>query len=302
MYKVQRNYKDTLFRMIYREREKLLDLYNGVNGTHYSNPEELEVTTLENAIYMNVKNDVSFILDLSLNLYEQQSTVNPNMPLRDLFYVANVLQRLVRDANIYSSALVKIPTPKFVVFYNGTEKQPEHRVLRLSDSFNIKEQEPQLELVVTVLNINPGFNEALLETCRDLREYMLYIAKVREYVSCMSVEEAVSRAVDDCIRDGILAEFLARNKSEAIAVSIFEFNEKLYKEELLQEGFEMGKAEGKTEGFAGSLLLLLESFGEVSEELRTEIMSQGDAEVLKRWLKLAVQEKNVDLFVLKYKE
>ena len=122
MYKVQRNYKDTLFRMIYREREKLLDLYNGVNGTHYSNPEELEVTTLENAIYMNVKNDVSFILDLSLNLYEQQSTVNPNMPLRDLFYVADLLQNYVKDCNLYGRSLIKIPAPRFIVFYNGKEK------------------------------------------------------------------------------------------------------------------------------------------------------------------------------------
>ena len=117
---VVRNYKDTLFRMIFRDKKELLTLYNAVNGTHYDNSEDLEITTLENAIYMNMKNDVSCILDMRMNLYEHQSTVNPNIPLRDLFYVARLYEKIIIGKDIYSSNRIMLPTPKFVIFYNGT--------------------------------------------------------------------------------------------------------------------------------------------------------------------------------------
>ena len=130
---VKRNYKDTVFRMLFQEKETLLSLYNAVNGTDYNNPEDLEITTLQDAVYMNYKNDVSFVFDFVLNLYEHQSTINPNMPLRDLIYVTKVLQGQIRDQYLYSSRQIKLPTPRFVVFYNGTEPQPQKQVLRLSD-------------------------------------------------------------------------------------------------------------------------------------------------------------------------
>ena len=118
---VNRKYKDTLFRALFSERKHLLSLYNAVNGTDYTNEDDLEVNTLDNVIYMKMKNDISFLFGFSLNLYEHQSSVNPNMPLRDLFYVADLLQKIVKDKNLYSSCLVGIPTPKFVMFYNGTD-------------------------------------------------------------------------------------------------------------------------------------------------------------------------------------
>lgn len=95
-----RNYKDSVFRMLYREKKELLSLYNAVNQTHYENEADLKVTTLENAIYMNMKNDVSCVVDLRMNLYEHQATVNPNMPLRDLFYVARLFENLIGCRNI----------------------------------------------------------------------------------------------------------------------------------------------------------------------------------------------------------
>ena len=118
----QRTYKDTVFRMLFWEKENLLSLYNAVNGTTYSNLENLEITTLENAIYMNYKNDISFVMNFELMLYEHQSTVNPNMPLRHLIYVTKVLQGIIRNADLYGSVLVQIPTPRFVIFYNGMEE------------------------------------------------------------------------------------------------------------------------------------------------------------------------------------
>ncbi|MDE6739257.1 MAG: hypothetical protein K2K07_09195, partial [Lachnospiraceae bacterium] len=176
---VQRNYKDTVFRMLFSERENLLSLYNALNGTAYADMDSLEITTLENAVYMNYKNDISFVFDFELLLYEHQSTLNPNMPLRDLFYVTRVLQNRIKDENLYSKSLIKIPAPRFVVFYNGTDFQPEQQILRLSDAFAKKKEHPSLELNVVVYNINFGHNPELLDACRLLKEYAQYVAQVR---------------------------------------------------------------------------------------------------------------------------
>ena len=162
---VARNHKDRLFRMIFREKKELLSLYNAVNGTSYTNAEELEIVTLENAIYMNMKNDLAFIMDSYLNLYEHQSTKNPNMPLRDMFYISLEYQAYVNNKSLYSSTLQKLPTPKFVIFYNGTEDLEECTELRLSDAYENLEGEPNLELRVIVLNVNEGCNRKLMEHC-----------------------------------------------------------------------------------------------------------------------------------------
>lgn len=245
---VRRNYKDTLFRMIFREKEQLLSLYNAVNGTQYTNAEELEIVTLENAIYMNMKNDLAFILDVSLNLYEHQSTFSPNMPLRNLFYVSRELQKHVNSDELYRSALVKIPTPRFLVFYNGRKEQPEKRILKLSDSYESPEEEPQLELVVTMLNINSGKNAELMERCQPLKEYALYVEKVRTYSKQMELAEAVERAVTESIQEGILSEFLLQYRKEAIEMSIFEYNEEEALKYIREDEFQMGKEEGIEQG------------------------------------------------------
>ncbi len=211
---VQRNYKDTVFRMLYRDKSELLTLYNAVNDTHYTDPKELEVTTLENAVYLSMKNDVSCVVDLRLNLYEHQSTVNPNMPLRDLFYVAKQYEKMIQKEklDLYSNRRIQIPSPRFVVFYNGTEEQPERKILRLSECFYHRTDEVNLELVVLQLNINPGYNGELLSKCRSLHDYMQYVDRIRRYGSQMLFEEAVEKAVSDCIREGILKEFLTANR------------------------------------------------------------------------------------------
>lgn len=245
----ERNYRDRLYCMILtKDKKGLLCLYNTINKTHYTNPDDLEINTLENAIYMNMKNDISFVLDFSLNLYEQQSTFNPNMPLRNLFYLSKVLQGMVAGKNLYSTTLQKIPTPRFVVFYNGTEEQPEQVILRLSDAFQKPTDHPEIELIVTMLNINPGNNEELLEGCQTLKEYMLYVNKVRNYARTMPTRDAVNRAVNECILEGILADFLLRYKAEAIEVSIFEYDEAAHMSQIREEGREKGRLEGREEG------------------------------------------------------
>lgn len=259
---VQRNYKDTLFRMLFKEKENLLSLYNALNGTAYTDTEELEITTLENAVYMNYKNDVSFVFGYELMLYEHQSTMNPNMPLRNLIYVAKVLQGRVKDEKLYGKTLVRLPVPRFVVFYNGIDFQPEKQELRLSDAFEEKQEEPELELKVTVYNINEGNNRELMEACHLLKEYAQYVELVRKYTKGQPFREAVERAVDECIKGGILKEFLSKNRAEAIEVCIFEFDEEKYiaseREDAYKNGFEEGREEGCAEG--QNRLLRLQKF------------------------------------------
>lgn len=297
MVSVRRDYKSSMFCMLWEKKEELLDLYNATNGTNYTNAEDLEVNTLRNAIYLGMKNDVSFIFEMSLNLYEHQSTINPNMPLRDLFYVAQVLQGMVKDENLYSTSLVRIPTPKFVVFYNGTEPQPERQVLRLSDSFSKRGGEANLELMVEVININPGNNDELLANCKQLREYVRYIERVRVYTAYMPIEDAVNRAVNECIAEGILADFLSQNKAEVIAMSIFEYNQEAHMKCVHQEAFEEGKAYGKAEGKAEDILELLSELGVVSDTIREKILSTGELELLKKWLKLAAKSETIEQFM-----
>jgi predicted transposase/invertase (TIGR01784 family) len=143
---------------------------------------------------------------------------------------------------------VKLPTPRFIVFYNGAEKQPERQVLKLSDAYEQRVDEPELELKVTVLNINSGNNAELLEKCKTLKDYSLYVERVREYAKEMPKEEAVDKAVDTCIKDGILADFLTKYKAEARSMSIFEYDEEKEMELIRQAEKEAGIAEGERRG------------------------------------------------------
>ena len=243
-----RNYKDTIFRMLFSDRKNLLSLYNAVNQSNYKNPEDLEIVTLENAIYMGIKNDLAFIMDTNLYLYEHQSTYNPNMPLRDLFYICSEYQKLVDKKSLFSSTLQKIPAPNFIEFYNGSTVISDCTELRLSSAFECLTGEPKLELIVTVLNVNEGHNADLMQHCSMLKEYAQYVARVRHYASDMPLNEAVKHAVDECIREGILAEFLTRNRNEVISMSIFEYDKELEEKKLRKAEFEAGREAGLTEG------------------------------------------------------
>ena len=210
--KVQRNYKDTVSRMLFREPENALSLYNALNGTNYADASQITFNMLDNAIYMGMQNDISFLIMNEVNLYEHQSTYNLNMPLRDLFYVAELLQVYVKDQSLYSSKLIKLPTPHFVVFYNGVERKPERRILRLSEAFEVPTKDPELELKVTILNINPEMNEELKEKCPVLKQYTQYVELVRYNSIGMPLEQAVETAIEYCIRHDILKDFLLKQR------------------------------------------------------------------------------------------
>ena len=246
--KANQKYKDTVFRMLFSDKKNLLSLYNAINRTEYDDPEKLQTVTLENAIYMGMKNDLAFIIDMNLFLYEHQSTYNPNIPLRDLFYISAEYQKLVDRKSLYASSLQKIPAPYFIVFYNGTEKQEEYWENSLSDAYENLNGEPKLELKVITLNINEGHNRELLEQCQTLREYAQYVTKVRKYAKEMNLDEAVERTVNECIQEGILKDFLRANRNEVIAMSIFEYDKKEEEKKLRKAEYEAGIQVGRQEG------------------------------------------------------
>lgn len=278
-------YKDTVFRILYRDdKERQLELYNAVSGRNYTNADDLQVVTLKHAIYMGMKNDLAFLISDELHLYEHQSTINPNMPLRLLHYISKEYEGLVESQRLYGRTAIELPEPYFVVFYNGTERFPERKILKLSELYKaederkadidvdpqdtackaeeeeagdklsgtadeiLRRERPLLELKVLVLNINPGQNDAFLKQCTTLREYMEYVARVRKYRRDMGVREAVSLAVDECIEEGILGEFLRKNKAEVVAMSIFEYDEKKVIDYIRMEEREEGRREGRREG------------------------------------------------------
>lgn len=248
-----RNYKDRIFRMVFREKKALLALYNAMNETDYENEDDLKVTTLESALYLEMKNDVSFVLYDELLLYEHQSTKNPNLPLRNLFYVSDVYSELTKDLFLYGSVPVQIPEPKFVVFYNGLENMQEREVLKLSSLYAKKAEHISLELETLVLNVNVGYNKILMERCRQLSDYAQFVSEVRKRLSKkIPLSEAVNEAVEDCIQRGILAEFLSKNRAEVIKVSIYEYDEekvkRMFKEECMKLGMEQGKQLGIEQG------------------------------------------------------
>lgn len=249
-----RNYKDTVFRMLFSDKKNLLSLYNAVNSRDYTNPDDLEIVTLENAIYMGMKNDLAFIIDTNLYLYEHQSTYNPNMPLRDLFYISNEYQKLLDKKSLYSSSLQKIPAPNFIELYNGTDTLSDFSEHRLSSAFENLSGEPKLELIVTVLNINEGHNALLMEHCQTLKEYSQYVAKVRNYAAGMPLDQAVEYAVDECIKENILADFLRKNRAEVISMSIFEYDKEEEEKKLRKAEYEAGVEAGEKSGIQKGIL------------------------------------------------
>ncbi len=240
-----KNYKDSVFKLLFNNKIHLLELYNALNSTSYSDPNDLEITTLEGYTLMNVKNDVSFVLDFELNLYEHQSTICPNIPLRDLHYLSELLFKLIPRKSIYSSSPVQIPNPRFLVFYNGTTPTEDKITYNLSDLFARHTDTPSVELIVTAYNINYGHNKALLDACNSLKGYSIFVSKVRKYRKELEnkydsnnpvplnnlvdkreilkglIFSAVSKTIDECIQEDILKEFFLTYRKEVIAMSWF---------------------------------------------------------------------------------
>ena len=244
---INRSYKDRLFKIIFEDKKELLSLYNALTGKNYQNPDELEINTIDDVIYMHLKNDMSFILDDWQNLFEQQSTFNPNQPLRGFFYFADLYKVKYFGKKIYSTRLLKIPTPQYIVFYNGTTSMPDRKELRLSDAFQQPTVQPDIEVVAHMLNINYGHNKELMERCQKMKEYAQFIDIIRHYLKenkQWSNERAISKAIDDCIQNNILRDILQKERLRVMASILSEFDEVGYKEMIQDEAIEDGEIRG----------------------------------------------------------
>lgn len=211
--------------------------------------------------------DASFFISNYLNLYEHRSTYSPNAPLRFLIYLTNLLKTTIRKRDLYSRKRVQIATPHFAVFYNGTEKRPEKEVLKLSDAFIHHTDTPEIELTVTVYNINPNNNTQLLEKSEVLRSYMIFVNRVRENLEHQKkiaqnapeydeaayeeeLEVAINEAIDYCVKHHIMEEFFRENRNEVTKSMVLDYTWERREELIRAEEYEDGKREGYAAGIS----------------------------------------------------
>lgn len=258
---VHRQYKNNLFIFLFtKKKEYALSLYNAVNGSHYTNEEDLQFKLLEDVLFIEMKNDVSFLFDGALNLYEHQSTFSYNMPLRGLFYLADLYKKLIPKERLYRKKRLRIPTPKYMVFYNGpVEDMAVDRLeMKLSDAFEVPDESKGFEWTATVLNINPGFNEELFGQCKILREYAEFVETVKRNAKTTNLKEAMVRTIRECMEKGILKDFLQEHGREMEEMSwqiydterILQIQHEEALEDAREEGMRLGLERGIERGRA----------------------------------------------------
>ena len=260
-----REYKNDVISMMLQIPEYALDVYNAMNDSVYTDPDMIQIMRLENGISLSVRNDASFFISNYLNLYEHQSTYSPNAPLRFLIYLTSLIKKTIGKRDLYGRKRVQIATPHFAVFYNGTEKRPEKEVLKLSDAFIHQTDTPEIELTVTVYNINPHNNTQLLAKSKVLSDYMIFVNRVRENLEYQKkiaqnapeydeaayeedLEAAINEAIDHCIEHHIMETFFRENRSEVTKSMVLDYTWERREELIRAEEYEDGKREGYAEG------------------------------------------------------
>ena len=281
---VTSKFKDNVFCMLYRDKKNLLELYNALNNSAYTNVDDLQVTTLNGGSYMKYKNDASFLLCMSLYMFEQQSSKNPNMPLRFLHYVSDVFRELFSNSMLHRRSMIKIPVPHFVTFYNGLEKWIEDEdEIRLSGMYEIPTDNPELELKVRVININKDVH--ILNKCKTLRDYMTFVNKVRFKMGVEGddVRIAVTEAMDECIDEDILVDFFEQHREEVVEVSIYDYDEEEVRKVLAKEMAE-------------------EMVGEMAEEMAEKMAEQLAEKYAQETAEKAVEQNIISLVIKKVKK
>ena len=205
-----------------------------------------------------------------------QCRINANMPLRCLFYASDTYSVLVKDKNIYGTKMLPLPSPTFVVFYNGKQKMEEEGELRLSDAFVKKQENPNLEVIVKVKNINMGNSQELFEKCKPMRDYMIFVDKVRKYSQEQTLEDAVEQTIRECMEEDVMADFLKRNRAEVVKMCLYEYDEEKQREfdreegkqELLREQVQKNLEKGYSKE-------MIADFLGIDAEMIAEIMNDG---------------------------
>ena len=273
-------YKDRVFKYLFgnpANREWTLALYNAVNGSNYENPEDIQYNAIEDAVYLGMRNDVSFIIVEELHLWEHQSTYNPNMPMRFLLYAAKLYEKYIADSDYYpySSVLQPAPRPKCVCFYNGTANQPERKILRLSEAFG---GEGDIEVLVTMLNINYGKNRELMEACEPLSEYAWLVEAIRRNQKVMrNLEAAIDAAIEEMPDEFVIKRFLLQNQAEVKGMFLTEYDQEKVLSQERQEGINEDRRRVATDMLIEKLPLpLIAKISKLSEDaIRTLANSLG---------------------------
>ena len=243
---VKRTYKDSVFVTIFHEKAKLIELYNALFDTNYDESAPIDIVTIKDVLFRTLKNDVAFVLGgRFVVLVEHQSSINENMPLRDLMYISTVLKRMIDTTRLYREKRLMIPRPEFIVFYNGTKDFPAYQELRLSDSFlgeKQKDEEDALQLIVKVYNINTEKNSEILGRCETLRQYSRFVEIMRSYREDSELtNDVIVEVLNRCKKEGVLTEFMDKYGTEIV--------EMLFKELTREEDLEISRLDGYEEGF-----------------------------------------------------
>ena len=256
-----REYKSDVFSMLMEYPEYALDTYNALTQKHYGLA-DIEIHKLNEGVLLSVRNDASFLVDSYLNLWEHQSTFNPNMPLRFLLYYSDLIANYIKDNkwDLYGKKRITIPTPKFVVFYNGLEQRADKEIFRLSDSYEHKCNDYKLDLTCEVFNINPGCNEDLLTSSKVLSGYTTFVEKVRLYDKEMDqLKDAVNKALEECIAENILADFFTTRKQEVLHVAVLDFTFEQREKLIARDNFEEGVSHGIDQGIQQGITKVAEN-------------------------------------------
>ena len=215
--KVNREFKDGMFRTLFNDKEKMLELYNAVSEEQMGKEaiDEIETLTIETPLYIGSRNDLAFLIDgKSMFFCEQQSTKSGNIALRMASYFGKTLDMMF-GSEIYGTRKVMMPAPVFYVFYLGKPDAPEVETFRLSDHYKENAPENSIEVVVKIYNICYSENKEILKRSKTLREYSLFISYVNENLDKgMDLEDAVAAAVKIAKRAGVLVDFLNKYATE----------------------------------------------------------------------------------------
>ena len=265
--KINKKHKDRVFKFIFGQNKAwALSLYNAVNNSSYTDPEAIEFNTIEDILYIGMQNDVSFLLYCFLTMWEQQSTFNPNMPIRYLLHSAQLYDKYMLEHNCYryGKKLIKLPCPKCVCFYNGTEEQPEEMILSLSDAFT--NGKPDIEVKVKMININYGKNKRLMEACKPLFEYSWLVDTIRH--GNKDIEKSIDKALEEMPDDFEIKKFLLANKAEVRGMFLTEYDEEKILAQERQEGVQEEKERVASDMLKENLPLnLISKISQLSEDV-----------------------------------
>ena len=251
-----KEHKDRLFKFVFGQdtdesKRWRLQLYNALHGTSITDADSLKINTIENVIYITMHNDISFLVDTEMSLWEEQSTFNPNMPLRGFLYFAILYQKYLKNnkKNILSEKIVQIPAPRFYVFYHGNENDPKSWKLHLSDAFLKEDKSGDFEWTATILNLQPDKEDVLNKNCLPLYHYVKFVSMISENrKSGMEIHDAIEKAIDKAIEDNFLEGFFERNRAEVIGMILTEFDEADAIKTWRNDGYADGLSQGRQDG------------------------------------------------------